>query len=253
MNENAQRGLQWRRLVGRYFSPRLGGVPRKWAAANAQVASRLFAEYETHFCADPGASWAVHRAIYEDAWLSGMCGAVGVALPADRAVRSGLSRDCDAFVTRRVRAAFPGAVQEIWNLHSAGYVLHTASGEASWELDGYLTGMGVRSCFVGLYGADQVDTAKASQLYYQRVFVHADVAPDDALVVDDSERALDWAADVGARTVLCHLDPPTNNRHLHVRRLADLSLLLTYWTATGTRECWVPSGPTAASDVAAAR
>jgi FMN phosphatase YigB (HAD superfamily) len=86
--------------------------------------------------------------------------------------------------------------------------------------------MGVRSCFVGLYGADQVDTAKASHLFYERVFVDARVAPTAALVVDDSERALDWAADLGARTVLCHPEPPANNRHLHVRRLADLSLVL---------------------------
>jgi len=87
--------------------------------------------------------------------------------------------------------------------------------------------MGVRGCFVDLCGADLVDTAKASQRFYERVFGHAGVAPDDALVVDDSERALDWAADLGAQTVLCHPEAPTNNRHLHVRRLADLPSLLT--------------------------
>ena len=227
MNENARRALQWRRLVGRYFSPRLGGAPQSWAAANAEVASRLFEQYEAHFNANPGASLADYWPTYDNAWISGMCTAVGVALPPDREARSQLCRECDAFVTRRVRAAFPGVVHEIQRLHAAGYVLHTASGERSWELDGYLTGMGVRRCFVGLYGADQVDTAKASHLFYERVFVHARVAPDAALVIDDSERALDWAAELGARTVLCHPEPPTNNRHLHVRRLADLSLLLT--------------------------
>jgi hypothetical protein len=57
MNVNARRGRQWQRLVGGYFSPRLGGAPEVWAAANAHVANRLFAEYETHFDADPGASF----------------------------------------------------------------------------------------------------------------------------------------------------------------------------------------------------
>jgi len=225
MNENAPRGQQWQRLVGQYFSPRLGGAFEAWAAANADVASRLFIEYETHFSADPGASFGTYWARYQEAWLSGMCAAVGVALPADRSAWSHLCRGCEAFVTRRVRAAFPGVVQEIRRLHAAGYVLRTASGERSWELDGYLIGMGVRGCFVGLYGADLVDTAKASKLFYERVFVHAGIPPDDAVVVDDSEQALDWAADAGARTVLCRTQAPTNSRHLHVRRLADLSLL----------------------------
>ena len=227
MNAIARRGRQWQRLVGQYFAPRLGGASRAWAAANADVANRLFAEYETHFDADPGASFLKYWATYQEAWLSGMCTAVGVALPADRATWSRLCRDCECFVTRRVRAAYPGVVQEIRRLHAAGYVLRTASGERSWELEGYLIGMGVHGCFVDLCGADLVDTAKASQLFYERLFVHAGVAPHDAVVVDDSERALDWAADLGARTVLCRPEAPTNSRHLHVPRLADLSSLVT--------------------------
>ncbi|MCA1648682.1 MAG: hypothetical protein LC797_25545 [Chloroflexi bacterium] len=148
MNANTRRGRQWQRLVGQYFAPRLGGASRAWAAANADVANRLFAEYETHFDADPGASFLTYWTTYQEAWLSGMCTAVGVALPADRATWSRLCRDCECFVTRRVRAAYPGVVQEIRRLHAAGYVLRTASGERSWELEGYLIGMGVHGCFV---------------------------------------------------------------------------------------------------------
>jgi phosphoglycolate phosphatase-like HAD superfamily hydrolase len=155
-----------------------------------------------------------------------MCDLVGVAPPSDRAVRGHLARDCDAYVTRRVRAAFPGAVGAIRRLHAAGYTLRTASGEPSWELDGYLTGMRVRSLFVDLYGPDRVDAAKASRLYYERVFADAGVAPGDALVVDDSELALGWAAEVGARTFLCRPEPPAHGRHGHVRRLAELPALL---------------------------
>src|ERR1700694_4626388 len=166
MNENARRGRQWQRLVGEYFSPRLGGAPEAWAAANAQVVHRLFAEYETHFDADPGASFLKYWATYQEAWLSGMCTAVRVALPADRAAWSRLCRECEAFVTRRVRAANPGVIQAVRRLHAIGYVLRTASGERSWELEGYLAGMGVRECFVDLYGVDLVDTAKASRLFY---------------------------------------------------------------------------------------
>jgi FMN phosphatase YigB (HAD superfamily) len=226
MNENARRATQWARLVAHYLVPLLGGAPEAWAAANSAVAVRLFQDYEAYFSVDPGASWSAYWATYEDDWLSGMCAAVGVEPPADRAARLRLSRDCNIFVTRRVRAPFPGVVGVIRDLHVGGFTLRTASGETSWDLDGYLTGMGVRSCFAALYGADQVDAAKASALFYERVFVHAAIAPTEALVVDDAEQALNWAAEVGARTVLCNPDPPASARHLHIRQLADLPVLL---------------------------
>jgi len=49
-----------------------------------------------------------------------------------------------------VRAVYPGAVGAIRRLHATGYALRPASGEPSWELDGYLTGMRVRGCFTAL-------------------------------------------------------------------------------------------------------
>ena len=226
MNENTRRGWQWQRLAARYFAPRLGGVPEAWAAANAEVAARLFREYEAHFGADAAASWTAYWAGYEEDWLGGMCAAVGVTPPPDRATRLRLVRECDHYVTRRVRAAMPGAVAAIRQLHAAGYMLRTASGETSWELDGYLTGMRVRDCFGALYGPDQVDTAKAGPLFYARVFAHAGVPPSEVVVVDDSERALGWAAAVGARTVLCRPEPPAHPGHLHVGALGGLPRLL---------------------------
>ena len=73
-----------------------------------------------------------------------------------------------------------------------------------------------------------VDAAKASPLYYERVFNHCAVNPADALVVDDSEQALNWAAETGANTVLCNPTAPVNPRHGHVPRLAALPRLLAH-------------------------
>jgi phosphoglycolate phosphatase-like HAD superfamily hydrolase len=226
MNENDRRGPQWQRLVGRYFIPRLGGAPEAWGRANREVATRLFEASNTFFDADPTASFAAFDARYKCDWLVGMCEMVGVASPPDPDEQRRLAHACDCYATRRVRSAYPGAISAIRRLHAAGYVLRTASGETSWELDGYLTGMRVRDCFVALYGPDVVDTAKASPLYHRRVLEHAGIAPADALVVDDSERVLAWAADLGAATVLCRVEPPTDPRHRHVRRLAELPRLL---------------------------
>lgn len=227
MSENARRAPQFARLVARYLVPRLGGAPQAWAAANLEVATRLFERYAAHFGEFPRASWHAFWDDYEDAWLGGMCRLVGVQGPDDRLTRKQLARECDLYVTRRVRAAFPGAVGAVRRMHRDGYTLLTASGESSWELDGYLTAMRVRACFNGcLYGPDQVDAAKMSPLYYERVFAHASITPGDTLVVDDSEQALNWAAELGAQTVLCNPKPPQNPRHHHVSRLAELPRLL---------------------------
>jgi HAD superfamily hydrolase (TIGR01509 family) len=114
-----------------------------------------------------------------------------------------------AYVTRRVRSAYPGAIESIQSLHDCGYRLHTASGECSAELAGYLDGMGVRHCFQGLYGPDLVNGLKEGAEYYARIFAHAGLAPAAALVVDDNLRALRWAAQAGARTVLVASGPST--------------------------------------------
>jgi phosphoglycolate phosphatase-like HAD superfamily hydrolase len=229
MNNNARRGPQFARLVAKYMPPRMGGTPEAWAAANAEVATRQFERHLVHFGADPYANWHAFWDDYEFDWLEGMCLMVGVVVPGDRAAACRLARECYAYVTRRVRSAIPGSVAAIRSLHSAGFTLLTASGEASWELDGYLTGMRVRACFDGhLYGPDQVDAAKASPLYYERIFAHCAVKPADALVVDDSEQALNWAAETGANTVLCNATAPVNPRHGHIAKLASLPRLLTH-------------------------
>ena len=90
----------------------------------------------------------------------------------------------------------------IRTLHARGYTLHTASGESSTDLEGYLGGMGVRDCFGRLYGTDLVTTLKMGPDFYTRIFEHAGVAPAQALVADDNPQAVAWAVQVGAQAVL---------------------------------------------------
>jgi phosphoglycolate phosphatase-like HAD superfamily hydrolase len=222
LNENRRRSQQWQTLVGEYLVPRLGGTPEAWAVANASVIDVLVRDYISHFEAEPEARWSEYWADYDEDWLQRMCWLVDVSAPAHAAERRRLSRACGAYVTSRVRAAYPGAASAIRHLDRAGYVLHTASGEVSWELDGYLTGMGVRDSFDRLYGPDQVDVAKSSPRYYESIFADVAIGPAEALVIDDNERALNWAAEVGAQTVLCGAEAPLNPRHGHIFSLAAL-------------------------------
>jgi len=55
MNDNARRGPEWERFVGRFFAPRLGGDPAAWGAVNPPVARREWQRMSAHFTANPGA------------------------------------------------------------------------------------------------------------------------------------------------------------------------------------------------------
>src|SRR3954447_818584 len=146
MNDNQVRGPQWQRLVGEFFVPLLGGSPMAWAEANRVVVDGFFESnaWKARLQATP--DYAAFDRAYQCEWMDGMCTLVGVPTPAEE-VCIDLSRRANAYVTRRVRSAFPGAVDAIRILHTRGYTLHTASGEASSDLAGYLEGMEVRECF----------------------------------------------------------------------------------------------------------
>jgi phosphoglycolate phosphatase-like HAD superfamily hydrolase len=201
MNDNWLRGTQWQRMVAEFFVPRLGGTPEAWIAANYQVITHMLDPEPWQARLRAAKSYADFDRKYQIDWLRMMCELVGVAAPTDE--------ECVAFghaatssIIRRVRAAFPGVVDAIRALYERGYVLHTASGESSDQLNGYLQGMGVRDCFGRLYGPDLVETFKDGSRYYERIFADAGVEPGDALVVDDNATAAGWAAAAGARTAL---------------------------------------------------
>jgi HAD superfamily hydrolase (TIGR01509 family) len=201
MNDNNVRALQWQRLVGEYFVPLLGGSPEAWSRANRVVADRLFGPDAWRRRVQAAADYRSFDRDYQVEWLRGMCELVGIETPPEEECLR-LARRAAVFITRRVQAAFPGVGDTIRALHRQGYRLHTVSGESSLDLEGYLHAMGVRDCFGRLYGPDLIETLKEGPEYYERLFADLGIAAADALVVDDSPRAIRWAAHVGARTVL---------------------------------------------------
>jgi len=200
MNDNTRRGEQWQKHVADYLSPRLGGDHAKWREANIAVAL-----WDRDGFARPGGAYVGARDGYIGDWLTGMCRRVGVDAP-EWPASVALAREATAYVTRRVRASFPGAIESIRHLSAHGYRLFTASGEYSEELDRYLRGMGVRGLFSRLYGPNlvetPVETPKEGPFFYSRLFDDDGVAPENALVVDDSPDAVQRAIEAGATAVL---------------------------------------------------
>jgi hypothetical protein len=111
MNDNNVRALQWRRVVGEYFVPLLGGSPQAWSHANRVVTDRLLEPDAWRRRVQAAADYRSFERDYQVEWLRGMCELVGIETPPeDECLR--LARRSAAFITRRVRAAFPGVVEK---------------------------------------------------------------------------------------------------------------------------------------------
>jgi beta-phosphoglucomutase-like phosphatase (HAD superfamily) len=140
---------------------------------------------------------------YQIRWVGGMCELLGLPTPPEEECLD-LAYRTLRWITRRIHAALPGAVEAIRLLHRQGYALHTASGACSLELAGALDRMGVR-----------------------RLFADAGIQPAEALVVDDSAEAIEWAARLGARTALISSSPhPQTSVTSHLGSLAELPAFL---------------------------
>jgi HAD superfamily hydrolase (TIGR01509 family) len=220
---------QWERLVGEFFAPRLGGTRAAWAEANRVVMDWIYQDDVRNGLIEGAPDYRAFERAFDLAWLGRMCERVGVVVPVEQECL-GLARQAEAYVSRRIHSALPGAAEAVRKLHALCYTLHTASGHNSIVLDGHLTAMGVRDCFGGLYGPDLANAFKESPAFYERAFADAGIAPGDALVADDSPRAVGWAVAAGARAVLVGQDVGVTADHdrrvERIGSLADLPTLL---------------------------
>jgi HAD superfamily hydrolase (TIGR01509 family) len=234
INDEEQQSAQWQNLAGECFARLLGGAEEGWAEAHRTVTRRP-SEWEKAQDQTP-ADFISFYWSYQLHWIRGMCGYVGLPAPPEE-VCLALARRAIVCITSRVHAPLPGAVEAIRTLHLLGHTLHTASGSCSLELAGYLDGLGVRNCFGRLYGADLINTFKEGPEFYARLFADAGTPPAEALVVDDSTSALNWAAQVGARTVLVSPSSNTDDAETGaIRRIGSLAELPA--SLQSPKACW---------------
>ncbi len=204
LNSNALRQPQWKRLVGEYLSPRLGGSPDDWAEANSTTIGGVFQRQQERLAGwHEGRSYIAELVLTDIDWLTSMCEKVGIPTPPSSQVAT-LSREANDWIRSRVIAGFPGVADTVREL-AATYSLNVSSGGASYELSQYLRTLDIdESIFGRLYGADLVNWPKLGPEYYRRIFANAGVAGASCSVVDDHAECLEWAREAGAFTV--HID-----------------------------------------------
>lgn len=206
--------IEWQRLVGEFLSPRLGGDPAAWAAANVYAAERMWARYR-----DPGGTPRETHGRLRRLWFREMCEKVGVAVP--KSAGAFAEQTC-AWVTERVVVPTPGAVDAIRALKSRGLRLFTSSAGTSTDADGHLRGLGVRDLFDEVYGTDIVDRWKTNAGFYRKILEHSGVRGEDAATVDDLARCLDWARRAGFSRTFLLAPAGTISAHETISSLAEL-------------------------------
>jgi HAD superfamily hydrolase (TIGR01509 family) len=133
--------------------------------------------------------------------LYDICEMVGVERPPQSdAVR--IANDTLRYVRERVGVQVPAIVDRLRSLRDRGLTLHVASGDAHEDLVQYLKTIGVRDVFDRVYGSDLLSVWKSGPAYYRAILAATGTAAATAVVIDDSERAIGWAAECGLRGVL---------------------------------------------------
>jgi len=215
-----QQITKWQGFVGECFVRLLGGTQEAWTLAHRLVTNRLEKWEGAH--GQTSADFVSFYRSYQLQWVRGMCELLGIRIPAEEESLA-LAYRAIASITHRIQVGLPGAVEAIRILHHQGYPLRLASGACSLELAGYLDGLGVRHCFGRLYGADLINTFKEGPAYYRRLFADVGIQPAEALVVDDSPQAINWAAQPGAKTVLVRT--ASHPEHVGIPRIGSLAQL----------------------------
>jgi FMN phosphatase YigB (HAD superfamily) len=218
LNDNDRRAPEWRRLLGEFFAPRLGGTPEAWGEANRAVFEGIWQDWERlrERGEEAGSDWWPSQ---NPRWLAGMCERVGVPVSADVL---GTVKASHAYVMAHIECAYPDAAPAMRAMHARGLTLHLASGGQTYELEPYMRRMGVWDLIDRPYGADLLGVNKTSRRYYERIIAHSGVDPRGAVVVDSHAEPLEWAASAGFRTV--HLDRAGKGSRF--RRIASLDQLI---------------------------
>ena len=199
--DNTTLSPQYRRLLGEFLPTELGGDSDAWANANVGAAQRAFARYQQAHQTAPTTNVRDWYAEDVRRWLYEMCDEVGRARPpaaqADR-----IANAAHEYVRRRVDIRAPRIVQRLRDFREHGLKLHVASGDQHADLVGYLETLGVLELFGRVYGSDLVNVWKSGPAYYRAILADTGTSAANAVVIDDSPRAIEWAGEADLRGVL---------------------------------------------------
>ncbi len=201
LNDNRIRGRQWQQLIGEYFSPRFGGIPKLWGTANLELTKDFGGDGVPKLLYDNrNKTFKMFIEWFIEKWINEMFDFVGIKRP-DKELYNKIYYGASEYVATRVKAAFPGVSETIKDLYYKGYNLYLASGTESIELGYYYKAMGIKKYFKKLYGPDLINILKVNEAYYNGIFKDLDILPKQAIFIDDKPYYLNIAEKTGAYVV----------------------------------------------------
>ncbi len=211
----------WRRRIGEFCVPRLGGTLERWAEANTVVFKRYIDRYRDASRVGKGRGARAFYPWADGLWMAEMCECVGVAVPADAIA---FADECIRYVASGSgEAAYPDAAAGVRALAERVPRLFTATSQDARSIDGYLRALGLRDLFEKTYGGDLVDRFKVNAAFFGAIMTDAGVRPGRAAIVDDSPKYLGWAREAGMKTYLLDRRGEPPDGHEPVASLAHLA------------------------------
>ena len=226
LSDNARTEPQWIRLTGQYFSTRFGGSAEKWGSANQHAFTIFLDRYRAEAWGRPEMDYNAFQERELAQWIVCMFERVGLD-PPPLEDRLDIMLSAYEWITERVRASIPGAVEAVHELNELGCHLYTCSGASSTILRGYLRAMGVEKVFRSYYGPDLVNCPKEGPLFFWRLFEDSGVQTSKAVVVDDMPMVLKWAEECGAICIQVGDSDQDSGRFTTISGLSELPELLT--------------------------
>ena len=212
IQDNTERGRQWDIYLPQYLVQRFGGDHSSWAAANTEMLKRFMPKIVSGQGPNQEQSFTARRRRVRIEWTRALLEHAGFAPPDSDDECYQIQVDYTEYVTKRVRAAAPGAVSALRRLASAGYQLRTASGTESDHLQMILASLGIEELFLKTYGPDLIETDKSSPHFYKRIIEDSGVEAASALFLDDTESAVSRIVETGATACLIADTPPDTTR-----------------------------------------
>ena len=100
---------------------------------------------------------------------------------------------------QNTRGVLPGVEEAVKEL-GKNHAIHMASGNVSWIVQTVLERLDLRNIVGKPFGLDLLGVRMDSQTFYSKIFQEVGADPQDVLIVDDEDVALEAAQRAGAKT-----------------------------------------------------
>ena len=206
LNDNNVRGAQWKKILPQFFLTRFGGTEEIWSKANSRVIIELTDKLEKRWTKkDRPKDFNDFWDVVMIEWVEDMFKYADIILPDIDRIE--LYKDVSNFVIPQVRSTNEGVKDTLHILWERGYNLYTASGEVSWELEGYILGMECEKyLYERYYGPDLINEGKLSPIFFTKIFQDVVIDPSRAIVIDDNPYFLEYAKKAGAYIIQSHIN-----------------------------------------------